>query len=29
LTGQLQSLFFEVVAGKSERYQHWLHPIRA
>ncbi len=29
LTGQLQSLFFEVVAGKSERYRHWLHPVAA
>ena len=29
LTGKLQSLFFDVVAGKSERYRHWLHPVAA
>ena len=29
LTGQLQALFFDVVAGKSDRYRHWLHPIDA
>jgi branched-chain amino acid aminotransferase len=29
LTGQLQALFFDVVAGKSDRYRHWLHAIDA
>jgi len=29
LTGRLQALFFDVVAGKSDRYGHWLHPIDA
>jgi branched-chain amino acid aminotransferase len=29
VTEKLQSLFFEVVAGKSDRYGHWLHPVAA
>jgi branched-chain amino acid aminotransferase len=29
LTEKLQNLFFEVIAGKSDRYSHWLHPISA
>ena len=29
VTEKLQDLFFDVVAGKSERYRHWLHPIAA
>jgi branched-chain amino acid aminotransferase len=27
VTGRLQSLFFEVVGGKSDRYASWLTPI--
>ena len=27
ITEKLQSLFFEVVAGKSEKYRHWLTPV--
>jgi branched-chain amino acid aminotransferase len=27
VTESLQSLFFEVVAGKSEKYRHWLTPV--
>jgi branched-chain amino acid aminotransferase len=27
LTEKLQSLFFDVIAGKSDRYGHWLHSI--
>ena len=29
LTEKLQGLFFDVVAGKSERYGQWLHPVSA
>ena len=29
VTGQLQAAFFDVVAGRSERYSHWLHPVAA
>jgi len=29
LTQRLQQLFFDVTAGKSERYRQWLHPISA
>ncbi len=29
LTQKLQQLFFDVIAGKSEQYRHWLHPISA
>ncbi len=27
VTERLQSLFFDVVAGRSERYKHWLTPV--
>jgi branched-chain amino acid aminotransferase len=27
VTEQLQSLFFEVVAGKAAKYKHWLTPV--
>jgi branched-chain amino acid aminotransferase len=27
VTGKLQSLFFDVVAGKAEKYRHWLAPV--
>ncbi len=27
ITGKLQSLFFDVVGGKSEKYRHWLAPV--
>jgi branched-chain amino acid aminotransferase len=27
VTERLQSLFFDVVAGRSERYRHWLSPV--
>ena len=27
VTEKLQSLFFDVVAGKSEKYKHWLSPV--
>jgi len=27
ITEKLQSLFFEVVAGKSAKYQKWLTPV--
>jgi len=27
ITGKLQSLFFDVVAGRSERYSHWLSRV--
>jgi len=27
VTERLQSLFFDVVAGKSEKYKHWLAPV--
>jgi branched-chain amino acid aminotransferase len=27
ITEKLQSLFFEVVAGKSEKYRNWLTPV--
>lgn len=27
VTGRLQSLFFDVVAGRSDRYAHWLSPV--
>jgi branched-chain amino acid aminotransferase len=27
ITEKLQSLFFEVVAGKSVKYQKWLTPV--
>ena len=27
VTEKLQSLFFDVVAGKSEKYKHWLTPV--
>ncbi len=27
VTERLQSLFFDVVAGKSEKYRHWLTPV--
>ncbi|MEN9313809.1 MAG: hypothetical protein RIS35_202 [Pseudomonadota bacterium] len=27
VTERLQSLFFDVVAGKSEKYKHWLSPV--
>ncbi len=27
VTEKLQSVFFDVVAGKSERYRHWLAPV--
>ena len=27
LTEKLQSLFFDVVNGKSEKYRHWLHNV--
>jgi len=29
ITEKLQNLFFEVVAGKSDRYGHWLHAVGA
>ncbi len=29
ITETLQSAFFDVVAGKSERYARWLHPVAA
>jgi branched-chain amino acid aminotransferase len=29
VTQKLQDLFFDTIAGKSERYRHWLHPIDA
>jgi len=29
VTEKLQALFFEVVAGRSEPYRHWLHPVGA
>jgi branched-chain amino acid aminotransferase len=28
ITEKLQSIFFDVVAGKAERYRHWLTPVR-
>ncbi|NLD55642.1 MAG: branched-chain amino acid transaminase [Burkholderiaceae bacterium] len=28
VTEKLQSLFFDVVAGKAEKYGHWLHPVK-
>ena len=27
VTEKLQSMFFDVVAGKAERYRHWLAPV--
>ena len=27
ITEKLQNLFFDVVAGKSAQYRHWLHPV--
>jgi branched-chain amino acid aminotransferase len=27
VTEQLQSLFFDVVGGKSAKYKHWLTPV--
>jgi branched-chain amino acid aminotransferase len=27
VTGELQALFFDVVAGKSEKYRHWLAQV--
>jgi branched-chain amino acid aminotransferase len=27
ITEKLQSLFFDVVAGKSSAYRHWLYPV--
>lgn len=27
VTEKLQSLFFDVVAGRNERYGHWLMPV--
>jgi len=27
VTARLQSLFFDVVAGKAEKYRHWLAPV--
>ncbi|MEO8003911.1 MAG: branched-chain amino acid transaminase [Betaproteobacteria bacterium] len=27
LTAKLQAMFFDVVNGKSEKYQHWLHKV--
>ena len=27
ITEKLQSVFFDVVAGKAERYRHWLAPV--
>lgn len=27
MTEKLQSLFFDIVAGRNERYRHWLMPI--
>ena len=27
VTGRLQSLFFDVVAGRADRYSHWLSPV--
>ena len=29
VTTKLQGLFFDVIAGKSERYRHWLHQVGA
>ncbi|MGE0797182.1 MAG: branched-chain amino acid transaminase [Lautropia sp.] len=29
VTERLQTLFFDVVAGKAERYRDWLHPVAA
>jgi branched-chain amino acid aminotransferase len=27
VTGRLQALFFDVVAGRADRYAHWLSPV--
>lgn len=27
VTEKLQSMFFDVVNGRSEKYRHWLHPV--
>jgi branched-chain amino acid aminotransferase len=27
ITEKLQSMFFDVVNGRSQKYQHWLHPV--
>ena len=27
ITEKLQALFFDVVAGKSAQYRHWVHPV--
>jgi branched-chain amino acid aminotransferase len=27
VTEKLQSMFFDVVAGKADRYRHWLAPV--
>jgi branched-chain amino acid aminotransferase len=27
ITEKLQSMFFDVVNGRSEKYRHWLHPV--
>ncbi len=27
ITEKLQTLFFDVVAGKSSQYRHWVHPV--
>ena len=29
VTHKLQDLFFDAIAGKAERYRHWLHPVGA
>jgi branched-chain amino acid aminotransferase len=29
ITAKLQALFFDVVAGKAEKYRHWLHGVEA